>query len=143
MAPQSAHRSVTVERTAGGGHEAVNVRGGRLRIGPGDDGDFTPTELMLVAIGACTGIDVATLTSRRAEPESFVVRVDASKVRDDAGNRLDDIVVTFQIVLPGTEAGAAARDLVPGFVQRSHDRLCTVSRTVELGTGCRRRVEVS
>ena len=134
MGTQSAHRTVTVERGPDGAHEAVNVRGGRLRIGPGDDADFTPTELLLVAIGACTSIDVATLISRRAEPESFAVRVEADKVRDADGNRLDDIVVTFEVVLPPTEAGAAARDLLPGFVTRSHDRLCTVSRTVELGT---------
>jgi uncharacterized OsmC-like protein len=119
----------------------VNRRGGRLRIGHGDDGDFTPTELLLAAIGACTGIDVDTLTSRRAEPESFTVRVDAQKIRDESGNRLDDIVVTFQVVLPDTEEGAAARDMLPGFVQRSHDRLCTVSRTIELGTGVSVRID--
>jgi uncharacterized OsmC-like protein len=140
MGTQSAHRTVAVERGPGGAHEAVNVRGGRLRIGPGDDADFTPTELLLVAIGACTSIDVATLISRRAEPESFAVRVEADKVRDADGNRLDDIVVTFEVVLPTTEAGAAARDLLPDFVKRSHDRLCTVSRTVELGTAVTTRI---
>jgi putative redox protein len=137
------HRSVSIERVGDGEHEAVNRRGGRLRIGHGDDGDFTPTELLLAAVGACTGIDVDTLTSRRAQPEAFTVRVDAQKIRDESGNRLDDIVVTFHVALPDTDAGRAAREQLPGFVQRSHDRLCTVSRTIELGTAVSVRIEES
>ena len=35
---------------------------------------------------------------------------------------------------PAGAGGDAARDLLPGAVRRSHDSLCTVSRTVELGT---------
>ena len=95
---------------------------------------FTPTELLLAAIGACTAIDVATLTARRAEPDTFEVQVDAEKVRDEGGNRLADLVVTFSVAFPAGEGGDAARQLLPEAVRRSHDRLCTVSRTVELGT---------
>jgi uncharacterized OsmC-like protein len=42
--------------------------------------------------------------------------------------------VTFRLTFPDGEGGDAARALLPEAVQRSHDRLCTVSRTVELGT---------
>jgi putative redox protein len=38
------------------------------------------------------------------------------------------------VEFPASEAGDAAREVLPSAVQRSHDRLCTVSRTVELGT---------
>ena len=134
------HRLVTVSREPDGVYIARNVRGGTLTVGDGTDGTFTPTELFLAAIGACTAIDVGTLTARRAEPDSFEVQVDAEKVRDDGGNRLEDLAVTFRVTFPDGAGGDAARELLPDAVRRSHDRLCTVSRTIELGTAVATRV---
>ena len=132
--PTDSHRKVTITRTSAGRYTAVNERGGTLEFGSGDVDDFTPVELLLAAIGGCTAVDVDIFTTRRAEPESFVVQVDGEKMRDDGGNRMQDLSVTFQLRFPEGEGGDAARALVPDAVQRSHDRLCTVSRTVELGT---------
>jgi putative redox protein len=137
----SMQRKVTVERVAAGRFAARNSRGGQIAFGTGGDTDFTPTELLLAAIGGCTAIDVDILTSRRAEPESFTVEVGASKVRDEAGNRLTDITVTFQVSFPGGTAGDAARAVLPDAVRKSHDRLCTVGRTVEIGTPIAARIE--
>ena len=134
------HRLVTVSREPDGVFTAGNVRGGTLTVGDGTGEAFTPTELWLAAIGACTAIDVATLTARRAEPDAFEVRVDAEKVRDEGGNRLEDVVVTFRVAFPDGGGGDAARELLPDAVRRSHDRLCTVGRTVELGTPLATRV---
>ena len=141
MAPDSAHRQVTVNRTEPGRFMITNLRGGKISVGNGGDGEFSPTELLLGAIGACTAIDVDVITSRRAAPEQFEVQVDANKIRDEDGNRLTDIEVTFRIVFPDTESGAEARGLLPEIVRRSHDRLCTVGRTVELGTPIATRIE--
>ncbi|MDQ1628370.1 MAG: putative redox protein [Actinomycetota bacterium] len=127
-------RSVMVERTGNGRFRVTNQRGGHITIGSGGDGDFSPTELLLAAIGGCTAIDVDVLTARRSEPEAFTVRVDATKLRDDEGNRLTDIDVTFHVRFPDDEGGASASAVLPDVVRRSHDRLCTVGRTVELGT---------
>jgi putative redox protein len=134
------YRVVTVSRDPSGAFTAGNVRGGTLPVGDGTGEAFTPTELLLAAIGACTAIDVATLTSRRAEPDAFEVQVDAEKVRDEGGNRLQDLAVTFRVTFPDGTGGDAARELLPEAVRRSHDRLCTVSRTVELGTPVAARV---
>jgi len=134
-------RNVAVERVASGMFAAVNRRGGRITFGTGGDADFTPTELLLAAIGGCTSIDVDILTSRRAEPESFEVLVDATKVRDENGNRLTGIEVTFRITFPAGEQGDEARAILPDVVKKSHDKLCTVSRTIELGTPVTTRVE--
>ncbi len=141
MATGSAQRAVTIERTAPGRHAAVNGRGGRITVGRGDDAAFTPTELLLAAIGGCTAIDVDILTSRRAEPESFTVTVGGEKVRDADGNHLTGIKVTFRIAFPDGPPGDAARAVLPDAVLRSHDRLCTVGRTVELGTPVRTRID--
>jgi putative redox protein len=140
MATDSAHRAVTIDRIAAGTFTVTNDRGGRITIGTGGDADFTPVELLLAAIGGCTSADVDVLTSRRAEPEAFRVAVEAEKVRDDRGNHLADVEVTFQVEFPAGERGDAARILLPDAIRRSHDRLCTVSRTVELGAPVHFRV---
>lgn len=125
-------RSVRIERVATGEYVVHNERGGTLPVG-GDA--FTPVELLLAAIGTCTAIDTDTVTSRRAEPEKFTITVSGDKVSDpDQGNRMTNLSVTFDIVFPDGADGDAARKVLPRTVKLSHDKLCTVSRTVELGT---------
>jgi putative redox protein len=131
---QDGHRQVRIERNSAGRYTAVNERGGTVSVGTGSDGEFTPVELLLAAIGGCTAVDVGILTSRRAEPTAFTVEVGAEKVHDLTGNRLKDITVTFHVSFPEGEGGDVARELLPGAVRRSHDSLCTVGKTVELGT---------
>ena len=133
MPPEKpAHRHVSLSRDDTGQYTVTNARGGTLSLGR--EGDFTPVELLLAGIAGCTSIDVDHLTVRRAVPESFVVDVDAQKVADEQGNHLDDVTVTFRIVYPEGEGGDRARAILPDIVRKSHDRLCTVSRTVEIGT---------
>jgi putative redox protein len=138
---EETHRQVTIERIANGRYTVTNERGGQISVGSGGGTDFTPVELLLTAIGGCTAIDVDTLTSRRAEPESFAIEVGAEKLRDEKGrNQLEDIVVTFRIAFPAGEDGDKARALLPDAVRRSHESLCTVSRTVYLGTPIASRI---
>jgi uncharacterized OsmC-like protein len=141
MTTDSAHRGIRLERIENSRYTASNERGGQLSMGTGEGTDFTPVELLLAAIGGCTAVDVDILTSRRAEPDRFEVLVDAEKVRDAAGNHLTDLLVTFRISFPAGEQGDRARALLPDAVRKSHDRLCSVGRTVELGTPIATRIE--
>jgi uncharacterized OsmC-like protein len=141
MTTDSVHRAVRLERIENSSYIVTNDRGGQMRIGHGEGTDFTPVDLLLAGIGGCTAIDVDILTSRRAEPDTFAVAVDAEKVRDENGNHLTGIVVTFRVRFPEGEQGDKARALLPDAVRKSHDRLCTVSRTVELGTPIADRIE--
>jgi putative redox protein len=141
MATESTHRSLTVERISAGRFAAVNPRGGRIFFGTGANEEFTPTELLLIAIGGCTAIDVDIITSRRAEPELFEIAVDADKVRDEGGNHLASIEVTYRITFPAGEDGDKARAVLAQAVRQSNERLCTVGRTIEMGTPITTRVE--
>ena len=130
---KAAHRTTTLTRRDKGHYTVTNRRGGTISVSGGDNDDFTPVELLLAGIAGCTAIDVDHLTARRSEPAAFEVQVDAEKVADEQGNHLRDIVVTFRVTYPEGEGGDAARAILPDIVKKSHDRLCTVSRTVMLG----------
>jgi uncharacterized OsmC-like protein len=131
-------RSVTIERTRTGHYTATNPRGGTISFGTSSDpdggADFTPVELLLAAIGGCTAADVDVATARHAEPTGFTVSVTGNKIGDESGNRMTDLVVTFSVAFPEGDLGDRARTILPRAVKTSHDRLCTVSRTVEIGT---------
>ena len=129
------HRSVTLTRLEKGLYEVRNERGGTMRCGGGGETqDFTPVELFLTAMAACGGSDVDWMTSRLAEPESFVLVAEGEKKRDEDGNFLDDIVITFRARFPAGADGDRARERLPEAMARSHDRLCTVTQTVTRGT---------
>jgi uncharacterized OsmC-like protein len=127
------HREVMVERIEKGRLRAVNAGGGVLEFG-GGGAEFSPIELLLTALAGCSALDVDALTSRRAEPVSFRVVAAGEKIRDEGGNRMVDLALDFSVEFPPGEAGDAARSILPDAMAKSHDRLCTVTRTVELGT---------
>jgi uncharacterized OsmC-like protein len=132
--PEPRHR-VTVERTAAGTFVARNRRGGEVRFSTGDDGSFTPVELLLAAIAGCSSIDVDTLVTRRAEPASFLATITGERERDESGaSYATDIEVTFDLAFGDGEGADKARALLPQAVRLSHDRLCTVANTVRRGT---------
>ena len=134
-------RRVTMTRVGPGEYDVTNVRGGTVRIGSGASADFTPVELLLTAIAGCSAVDVDALTSRRAEPLGFEVTAEGVKARtDDLGNHMTGLEVTFTLAFPDGEDGDRARAMLPRAVAMSHDRLCTVSRTVQLGTPITMRV---
>ncbi|MFJ9019627.1 OsmC family protein [Streptomyces sp. NPDC102259] len=135
---EDSQRLVSIERTGAGRFTATNVRGGTTGFGTGSDADggtdFTPVELLLAAIGGCTAADVDVATGRHAEPVEFTVTVTGDKISDDFGNRMTDLAVTFSVSFPEGASGDRARAILPRAVTVSHNRLCTVSRTVEIGT---------
>jgi uncharacterized OsmC-like protein len=127
-------RQLDLTQIGEGRYKAMNARGGVLPVGSGDDPDFTPVELLLASLAGCTAIDVGLITGKRATPEAFDVHVQGHKVRDDEGSHLVDLEVTVTIRFPEGEAGDRAREVLPRALRQSADRLCTVGRTLQLGT---------
>jgi len=126
-------RSVGLEKIGEHRFKATNARGGAVTLGHGDDPDFTPVELLLAALAGCGALDIDFITGKRADFETFAARAEGHKIRDEHGNRMTGLRVTFDVTFPAGEAGDKAREMLPLAVQRSQDRLCTVGRTVTVG----------
>jgi uncharacterized OsmC-like protein len=135
-APTAAPAPRRVELTKQGEHrfKATNDRGGVISMGHGDDPDFTPVELLLAAVVGCSALDVDFITGKRAPFATFLATAEGTKVRDETGNHLDHVQVTFDVTFPEGEAGDAARAVLASAIKMSQDRLCTVGRTVALET---------
>ena len=126
-------RSIDLTRTGTLRYEATNARGGVLPVGSGETEHFTPVELLLTAIAGCAAIDVDLITGKRATAETFDLRAEGHKVRDEQGNHLQGLRVTLDLTFPEGEDGDRAREALPRAIAQTRDRLCTVGRTVALG----------
>ncbi|WP_026819912.1 OsmC family protein [Arthrobacter castelli] len=140
--PDPSLRSVELSRLATGHYRARNADGAELEFGQGE-GLLSPVELMLAAIAGCSSIDVDTATSRSAEPTEFQVGATAHKVTEDGANRMDDINLSFNLAFGDDDGGRKAASMVQRLVELSHDKYCTVSRTVERGTAVSHDVNVN
>ncbi|MEJ2578651.1 MAG: OsmC family protein [Kineosporiaceae bacterium] len=127
------HRQISLDRLDEGVYLARNERGGQLRFGSRAGDAFTPVELLLAAIAGCSAVDIDIVTGRRATPSTFSALAEAESVRDDTGNLLDGIEVSFRVRFPPGADGDAARAVLPWAQRISRDRTCTVSRTVAAG----------
>lgn len=133
-APGTGRRSVELTRIGPARFKATNDRGGETFFGTGgEDPDFTPVELLLAAIAGCSALDVEAITHKRTTSTTFTLRAEGDKVRDEQGNHLTGVHVTFDVRFGDGPDAEAARARVPEAIAMSRDRLCTVARTVQLG----------
>ena len=93
-------RYIELTRQRKARYVATNRRGGSIEVGEGDDAAFTPVELLLTALAACTAMDVDYIVGKRAEAESGWLSSSARKVRDGAGNHLVDLKVVLDLRYP-------------------------------------------
>jgi putative redox protein len=126
--------TVNLSRLSQHHFEATNSRGGTLTFGKKKAAEFSPVELLLVAIAGCTAMDVDAITVKRSEPLRFEVSCSGQSTKSEHGNHLTDIAVDFDVEFPESEGGRAAAGVLEIAIRKSHDRLCTVTRTVEMET---------
>ena len=132
--PDQDLRSVEITRIGRARFKATNARGGETFFGTGgEDPDFTPVELLLAAIAGCSALDVEAITHKRTSSTTFDVHAEGRKVRDEHGNHLTGLRVSFDVAFPEGPDGDAARARLQAAVEMSRDRLCAVSRTVQVG----------
>jgi uncharacterized OsmC-like protein len=121
--------SVRVQRTGDHQFRGSNDRGAEVALGiAGQEGSFTPAELLLVAIGGCAHVTGESLLVRRVGDEApQEVTIEATKDTDES--RFPSVRVSFNVDLSGVDNSDEAATTV----LRAVERLCTVSRTVQHG----------
>lgn len=122
--------SVSMERLSEKHYKATNSDGDSVEFGVGP-GLLSPVELLLAAIAGCASVDVDVVTSRRSEPDFFRVTVEGDRVLEEGSSRLSAVRALFDVTFPEDAQGQQAQSMVKRLVQLSHDKDCTVSRTVE------------
>jgi putative redox protein len=123
--------SVRVERTDDGGFIARNDRGAEVTIGgSGEDGVFTPVELLLAALGGCEIVTIEPLTTKRGHRlTKLAATVEAEKV---APTKIGPITATYDVEFP--EGDEKAPKIFTEVAHRVHDNHCTVGRALREGT---------
>lgn len=132
-AAKTDHRSIDLHKVGEHLFKATNGRGGVVSVGTADGVDFSPVELLLAGLAACGALDLDFITGKRSPFATFAARSEGDVVRDQDGNHIVNLQVTFDVTFPDGEGGDAARAVVPATLMRIRDRLCTVGRTVQLG----------
>lgn len=123
-------RNIELTRIAENHYRATAPGGASIEFGRGE-GLMTPVELLLAAVAGCSSIDVDTVTSRRTEPTRFDVSASADKIDEDGASRVDNVHLDFDLAFPDDKDGQRADSQIEKLVGLSHDKYCTVSRTVE------------
>ncbi|RKT86657.1 Uncharacterized OsmC-related protein [Saccharopolyspora antimicrobica] len=127
--------STPVEVTRTGQHTflATNPRGAQVAIGREDAPEaFTPGELLLAAIAACSAVTSENLLVRRlGEDAELTVHADRTKVPEDK-HKFARVQVGFDVDLSAVEGEDRTKLLEA--VERAITKYCTVSRSVEEGT---------
>jgi uncharacterized OsmC-like protein len=124
---------MTLEVQRDSEHEFVgrNERGAEVRIGRnGQAGSFSPAELLQIATAGCSAVTAEELITRRVGAESKF-RVEVSADRREGASELDAVYVRFDVQLGDLDQ--AQREALAAAVDRSIERLCTVSRTLKKG----------
>jgi len=95
----------------------------------GTDGGARPTELLLMALGGCTGMDVISiLQKKRAKVDDFWVELSADKT-DTQPKKLKDFKVKFVIVGRGIKKIDVERA-----IELSSEKYCTVGAMLKAST---------
>jgi uncharacterized OsmC-like protein len=124
---------MTLEVQRNGEHEFVgrNERGAEVQIGRnGQAGSFSPAELLQIAAAGCSAVTAEELITRRVGEDSKF-RVEVSSDRREGAQELDAVYVRFDV--PLGDLDQAQREALAAAVDRSIERLCTVSRTLKKG----------
>jgi len=120
-----------VERTGIRRFTGRSSRGAEVLIGSeGDDGVFTPGELLKIALAGCSGLSSdQPLRRRLGDDYAAVIKVSGPADRDE--ERYPRLTETLEIDLSGLTPEEKDRLLV--VVNRAIDQVCTVGRTLKAG----------
>jgi len=116
-------REISVDWQGGGAFVGSNVSGGLVQMGTlGEQPGLSPMELVLVALGGCTGVDVASILEKKRQPlQELKIRV-RGKRAETYPRRYTEIEV--QYLLWGSSLDEQA---VKQAIALSEEKYCSVS----------------
>ena len=126
----SAPNAVWAERAGTRQYIGRNSSGAEVRIGMGP-GEFSPGELMKIALAACSGMSSDQPLRRRLGDE-YPVTIRVSGAADREQERYPLLEEKLDVDLSGLSEDEVKRLLV--VVERAIDQVCTVGRTLKSGT---------
>ncbi|QCB94520.1 OsmC family protein [Cellulomonas shaoxiangyii] len=120
-----------LERTGPRRYTGRSSRGAEVLIGStGDEGSFSPGELLKIALGACTGLSSdAALTRRLGDDVRVTIRVGG--LAHPTEDRYPHLTEELEVDLSSLDD--AARERLVAVVHRAVELKCTVGRTLEAG----------
>lgn len=121
--------NVEVHRVGQHSFVASNDRGAEVRVGrKGQEGSFSPIELLLAAAASCAAVTAESLITRRiGEDRDVVAR--AEHVNSESGHELATVPVDLEYDVSALDEDQRAA--LETAVRRAVDQLCTVSRTLQ------------
>jgi putative redox protein len=122
---------ISVERTDDDRYLATNDRGAEIELtGTGADGQFSPVELLLVAVAGCNIVTTEPLTTQRHHRLPRLVATATSEKVER--NKLGPVTLTYSVTFP--EGDPEAEKVFREVAERVEERHCTVSRSLREGT---------
>lgn len=111
--------------------EGRNERGASVAVGPeGEEGVFSPGELLAIAVAACTGMSAERrITSELGDEVALAVGATRHKIEEE--NRYERIAV--ELVVAAAQMDPERRERMLRTARTAVAKLCTVSRSVEAG----------
>lgn len=127
--PNAADTALWVERTGHRRYTGRSSRGAQVLIGSvGDEGAFSPGELLKIALAGCAGLSIDNAVSRRLG-EDVPVTITVGGLGDEEEDRYPALADDVRIDL--SDLDHAARERLLTVMQRAIDEHCTVGRTLK------------
>lgn len=122
---------MTLARTGKRSYVARSEAGGEVRIGGGLPGEFTPGELLKIALAACNAMSADARIIHALGTEDFESEIVIETLKNEAEERYEQFQVTLHAPIAHLDDDARAQ--LEERAERSVTRYCTVGRTLEFG----------
>lgn len=122
-------RALWAERTGTRAYTGRNARGAQVLVGDGD-GEFTPGELLQLALATCSGLSADHRLAHTLGAD-FAADIGVANVKNEAENRYESLTVEIVTDLSGLDE--ATRQRTTERAEMAIERHCTVGRTLDAG----------
>lgn len=122
---------ITARRSAAGTWTVSNAVGAQLRIGaPGEEGAFSPAELLQAALAACSVLSAEAQLAHNLGAD-FEATATVEGVEDKEVGRVTDLRATISPDMSALDA--AAQEKLIARTERVIERLCAIKRSLNHG----------